>query len=58
MLSYWGAGRPGISGGFELSPFFMFKCLVPGKSSWVKRVEIPPTPSSSQKCIGKKEHQK
>ena len=71
MLSCWG-GRPGIGGGFELRSVFLFKCPAPGKSSWVKKVQIPhprgiivgqkiansPAPASSQKCIGKKEQQK
>ena len=71
MLSCWGRG-PGIGGGFELRSVFLFKCAAPGKSSWVKKVQIPhprsifvgqksansPTPSSSQKCIGKNEQKK
>lgn len=71
MLSCWGA-RPGIGGGFELRSVFLFKCPAPGKSSWVKKVQIPhprgiivgqktansPAPASSRKCIGKKEQQK
>ena len=34
-------GRPGIGGGFELRSVFLFKCPAPGKSSWVKKVQIP-----------------
>ena len=40
MLSCWGK-RPGIGGGFELRSVFLFKCPAPGKSSWVKKVQIP-----------------
>ena len=75
MLICWGGGggggKPGIGWGFELRSVFLFQCLAPGKSSWVKKMPIPhprgiivgqksansPTPSSSQKCIGKKEQQ-
>ena len=42
MLSCWW-GRPGIGGGFELRSVFLFKCPAPGKSSWVKKVQIPQT---------------
>ena len=61
MLSCWGGGggeRPGIGGGFELRSVFLFKCVAPGKSSWVKKVQIPHPRSISQKCIGKKEQKK
>ena len=34
-------GRPGIGGGFELKSDFLFKGPDPGKSSWVKKVQIP-----------------
>jgi len=42
MLSFWG-GRPGIGGGFGLRSVFLLKCPAPGKSSWVKKVQIPHT---------------
>ena len=42
MLSCWW-GRPGIGVGFELRSVFLFKCPAPGKSSWVKKVQIPQT---------------
>ena len=47
MLSCWGGGgggkggRPGIGGGFERRSVFLFKCPAPGKSSWIKKVQIP-----------------
>jgi len=42
----WGGGGGGggggeIGGGFELISVFPFTCPAPGKSSWVKRVQIP-----------------
>jgi len=44
VLSSLGAGgRPGIGGEFELRSVFLFKCPAPGKSSWVKKVQIPHT---------------
>ena len=46
MLSCRGGGggeRPGTGGGFELRSVFLFKCPAPGKSSWVKKVQIPHT---------------
>ena len=43
MLSCWGeGGSPGIGGIFELRSVFL-KCPAPGKSSWVKKVQIPHT---------------
>ena len=36
-------GGPGIGGGFELRSVFLFKFPAPGKSSWVKKVQIPHT---------------
>ena len=32
-----------IGGGFELRSVFLFKCPAPGKSSWVKKVQVPHT---------------
>ena len=32
-----------LLGGFELRSVFLFKCPAPGKSSWVKKVQIPYT---------------
>ena len=34
-------GRPGIGGGFELRSVFLFKYPAPGKSSWVKKLQLP-----------------
>ena len=34
-------GSRAKAGGFELRSVFLFKCPVPGKSSWVKKVQIP-----------------
>jgi len=46
MLRCWRGGRgeggrPGIGGGFELRSVFLFKCPALGKSSGVKKVQIP-----------------
>ena len=32
-----------MGGGFELRSVFLFKCPARGKSSWVKKVQIPHT---------------
>ena len=49
-----GGGRPGISGGFELRSVFLFKCPAPGKSSWVKKVQIPLIPHTRVIIVGQK----
>ena len=41
MLSCWGRGGGGIGGGFELWSVLLFKCPAPGKSFWVKKLQIP-----------------
>ena len=43
MLSCWGrgGGKPGIGRRFELKLVFLLKCPASGKSSWVKKVQIP-----------------
>ena len=45
------APMPGIGGGFELKSVFLFKCLAPGKSSCVKKVQIPH--STGHYCLSK-----
>ena len=44
MLSCWGGGGGGEVGhrqGIRTQVSFLFKCPSPGKSSWVKKVQIP-----------------
>jgi len=41
LLGGGGGGKQGIGGEFELRSVFLFKCPAPGKSSRVKKVQIP-----------------